>query len=182
MATDDERERLRSYLAAQSAKLSAGEIGARLQEAAGQFFATLEGVDAATAQRRPADGEWSIAEIVDHVALTLDDAADIIRSLARGIHPGRVMTEHTPVNAPVPLPELVQRLRRSQAALAELLAVQPGERYTDLRIADHDFGEINWKGYALILRLHYRDHAQQVLKTLEAVRGTSACSSEDSLA
>ena len=38
----------------------------------------------------------------------------------------------------------------------------------DLRFPEGYFGEINWKEYALILRLHYKDHAGQARKTLEA--------------
>jgi hypothetical protein len=30
-------------------------------------------------------------------------------------------------------------------------------------------GGLNWKGFALILRLHYKDHAQQAHKALETV-------------
>ncbi len=170
MAEESAQQKLRSYLAAQSAKLSAAEIRARLDEAAGEFFAALEGVAEAAAHRRPAEGEWSVAEIVDHVSVTLEDALGIMRTLASGVLPSRPMTvAHAPVNAGRALAELTSQLHARQATLAEFLAAQVGEPHTDLRVADHDFGEINWKGYALILRLHYRDHAQQVTKTLAAV-------------
>ncbi|MBI4636380.1 MAG: DinB family protein [Candidatus Rokubacteria bacterium] len=170
MAQDDDRAKLRSYLAAQSAKLSAPEIGARLEEAAGEFLAALGGVSEGTAHARPADGEWSLAEVVDHVRLTLDEVAGIIRTLAGGALPARAMTiAAQPVNAARPLAELVERLTLSQAAVAEFLRSHGAEPHTDLRLPDNDFGEINWKGYALILRLHYKDHAQQVRKTLEAL-------------
>ncbi|MBI2159937.1 MAG: DinB family protein [Candidatus Rokubacteria bacterium] len=170
MADTNAQQKLQSYLAAQSAKLTAAEIRARLDEAAGEFFASLEGVGEPAAHRRPAEGEWSVAEVVDHVTMTLEDAFGIMRTLASGTRPGRPMTvAHTPVNAARPLAELVSHLHARQAALAEFLAAQAGEPHTDLRVSDDYFGEINWKGYALILRLHYKDHAQQVSKTRAAV-------------
>jgi hypothetical protein len=42
----------------------------------------------------------------------------------------------------------------------------------DLRVPEGYFGELNWKEYALILRLHYKDHAGQARKTLEALGET----------
>jgi hypothetical protein len=44
----------------------------------------------------------------------------------------------------------------------------------DVRIPEGYFGDINWKEYALILRLHYKDHAGQAGKTLAALGGTGA--------
>jgi hypothetical protein len=171
MAEAGGREQLAGYLAAQSAKLPAGEIGRRLDEAARAFVAAVRAVDEAVAHRAPAAGEWSVAEVVDHVTLTLEEVTAIMGTLAAGRRPARTMTvAAAPVNGARPLAELVARLERAQAAAAAFLAAQGDEPHTDLRVADHDFGEINWKGYALILRLHYRDHTEQVRKTLAAVR------------
>ena len=169
MADGNAQQKLQSYLAAQSVKLLAAEIRARLDEAATELFASLEGVGEAAAHTRPAEGEWSVAEVVDHVTLTLDEVASIIRTLAGGVRPSRPMTVAlAPRNAGRPLADLAARLRRSQTALSEFLAAQSSEPHTDLRVPDDYFGEINWKGYALILRLHYKDHAQQVRKTLSS--------------
>lgn len=166
MSEHDEREKLRSYLAAQSAKLSAADIRQRLEEAAAEFFAAVGRATDVAARTPPAAGEWSVAEIVEHVALTLEDVTRIMRALVDGRRPASPMSSHEPVNAGLPLADLVARLRSSRAAAAGLLEAQRGEPNTDLRVAESYFGEINWKGYALILRLHYKDHAQQVQKTL----------------
>ena len=45
------------------------------------------------------------------------------------------------------------------------------EANVDLRIPEGDFGDLNWKGYALILRLHYKDHARQIQKALAPLPG-----------
>ena len=167
---DNDQARLQSYLAAQSAKLSAGEIRERIASAAAEFFGTLDGITDAAAHTRPATGEWSIADILDHLALTMQDAADIMRTLAAG-KPARAFQDHQPRpgQAARPVAELLARLRNAQAGVSEFLAAQGAEPNTEVRVAESYFGETNWKGYALILRLHYRDHAEQVRKTLAAV-------------
>ena len=166
-----EQDQLRSYLAAQSAKLSAAAIRDRVQEAADEFLAAVRGVAEATARKAPAEGEWSVAEVMDHVILTLEEVTAIMRTLAGGSRPARAMTiAAQPVRAAgLPFAELLDRLRLRQAAVSEFLDAERDEPHTDLRVSDNDFGEINWKGYALILRLHYKDHAQQVTKTVAAV-------------
>ncbi len=121
-------------------------------------------------RRTPAAGEWSIAEVVDHVTLTLEDAMRIMRALAAG-RPASPMTDHTPASAGKPLGELVAHLRKRHTAVSEFLTAQTSEPHPALRVADSYFGEINWKGYALILRLHYKDHAQQIQKTRAAIGG-----------
>lgn len=170
MAEPCEPERLRSYLAAQSAKLSAPEIGRRVQEAADEFLATVAGVSDGVAHRRRAAGEWSVAEIVDHVIVTLEEVVGIVRALVAGTRPNP-MSQHRPVDPTRPLGELVRRLRERQAEAVALLATQSPEANVNLRIPEGDFGDLNWKGYALILRLHYKDHARQVQKTLDALHG-----------
>ncbi len=172
MTTESDRERLREYLAAQSAKRSVVEIRERLAEEAERFLAALEGLDDAAAHRRPGADEWSVAEVVDHVTVTLDDVTGVMRALISGLDPRRPMTVGArPATAARPLPELVAALRQSQAAVSALLDGARGEPHTDARVPDHEFGAVNWKAYALILRLHYKDHVEQVRRTAAAVSG-----------
>jgi hypothetical protein len=112
---------------------------------------------------------------VDHVTLTLEDVTAIIRTLMRGELPARQLTiKHPPLNAARPLADLVARLRASHHLIAGMLGSAVPEPHIDLRVPEHDFGEINWKGYALVLRLHYKDHAEQVRRTAAALaRGPS---------
>src|SRR3989304_5121340 len=104
MADADEQAKLRSYLAAQSAKLPAAEIRARLPQGA-QEAPPPAGADAARAHRRPAPGEWSVAEIVDHVAVTLEDVLPLMRTLAGGARPAQGRGgSHGPANDAARLP------------------------------------------------------------------------------
>jgi hypothetical protein len=172
MAEDTQPVQLRSYLAGQSAKRSATEIGQRLDEAAAEFLAAVERAPEAIARTAPAPGEWSVAEIVDHVALTLDDALGIMKALARGERPA-AMAAHPPASAARPLRDLLDGVRARQAAAAAFLAAHAHEPNVDVRVRDDTFGDLNWKGYALILRLHYRDHAEQVRRTVAALASGS---------
>src|SRR5262249_44826397 len=148
MTREDEQAKLRSYLAAQSAKLSAGEIRTRLETAAEEFFAAVGSATDAAAHTPPAPGEWSVAEILDHVTFTLEDATEIMRTLAAG-RPARSFQDHQPRPGMVSIAERLARLRRSQAAVSDLLAACSAEPHTDNRVADGVFGDLNWKGYAL---------------------------------
>src|SRR3989304_3864744 len=105
MADADEQAKLRSYLAAQSAKLPAAEIRARPRGGAPALLAALAGADDARAHRRPAPGEWSVAEIVDHVAVTLEDVLPLMRTLAGAARPAQGRGgSHGPANDAARLP------------------------------------------------------------------------------
>ncbi len=170
MAEASEQDRVRSYLAAQSAKLSAAEVAARVQEAADEFMAPLPAVPEEKRRVAPAPGEWSVAEIVDHVTLTLEEVDELIRQLSSGIVPSQPMTIGVePLNAARPLDDLLDRLQRGQTRLMKLLAKPAIEKYAELRVSESLFGQVNAKGYALILRLHYRSHLEQIRKTLAAI-------------
>lgn len=170
MAEQDEQQKLQGYLRAQGAKLTAEQIRDRIQEAAEELLATVQNVAEPVARRSPAPGEWCLAEILDHIVTTQERLTGIISGLVAGRKPSAPMEiGATSGMAALPWPELLARLRRSQAALSAVLSANRHEPNVDLRVPEGYFGEINWKGYALILRLHYKDHAGQARKTLEAL-------------
>ena len=174
MAEQDEQQKLQGYLRSQGAKLSAEQIRDRIQESADEFLGFVEGVGDAIARKSPAPGEWSLAEILDHVIHTQERITGVIGGLVAGRKPGAPLeTGATSGIASLPWAELLARLRRSQTALSALLTANRHEPHVDLRVLEGYFGELNWKEYALILRLHYKDHAGQARKTLEAVRGNA---------
>ena len=174
MAEQDEQQKLQGYLRAQGAKLSAEQIRDRIQEAADEFLGVVEGVGEPVARKSPAAGEWSLAEVLDHVVFTLERITGVIGGLVLGRKPPEPLeTGATSGIASQPWSDLLARLRRSQAALSAVLTANRHEPHVDLRVPEGYFGELNWKEYALILRLHYKDHAGQALKTLGAVRGNA---------
>ena len=175
MAEQDEQQKLQGYLRSQGAKLSAEQIRDRIQEAADEFLGVVEGVGEPVARKSPATGEWSLAEVLDHVVFTLERITGVIAGLVSGRKPPAPLeTGATSGIAGLPWRDLLARLRRSQASLSALLTANRHEPQADLRVPEGYFGELNWKEYALILRLHYKDHAGQALKTLEALGATGS--------
>ncbi|HXH84558.1 MAG TPA: DinB family protein, partial [Candidatus Tectomicrobia bacterium] len=74
-----ERRRAIEYLTVRADALTAKEIRARVRAAADDLDAALEGVDEAVARAPGAPGEWTIAQVVDHVAQTTIRVADELR-------------------------------------------------------------------------------------------------------
>ncbi|MEK7362885.1 MAG: DinB family protein [candidate division NC10 bacterium] len=175
MAEQDEQQKLQGYLRSQGAKLSAEQIRDRIQEASDEFLGVVQGATEALVRKAPAPGEWSLAEILDHLVTTEERITGVINGLVAGRKPPAPLEiGATSGIASQPWPELLVRLSRSQAALSALLTANRHEPHVDLRFPEGYFGDINWKEYALILRLHYKDHAGQARNTLEALGGTGA--------
>lgn len=174
MAEQGEQQKLQGYLRSQGAKLSAEQIRDRIQEAADEFLAVIQDVGEPVARKSPAAGDWSLAEVLDHVVYTLERITGVIGGLVSGRKPPAPLeTGATSGIAGLPWRDLLARVGRSQAALSALLTANRHEPHVDLRVLEGYFGDVNWKEYALILRLHYKDHAGQARKTLEALGGTS---------
>ena len=165
MAEQDEQQKLQGYLRSQGAKLSAEQVRDRIQEASDEFLGVVQGAPEALVRKAPAAGEWSLAELLDHVVFTLERITGVIGGRKP---PAPLEIGATSGIAGLPWRDLLTRLSRSQAALSALLTANHHEPHVDLRVPEGDFGELNWKEYALILRLHYKDHAGQARKTLEA--------------
>src|SRR3970282_1159423 len=164
-----EQQKLDGDLRSQGAKLSAEQVRDRIQEASDEFVGVVQGAREALVRKAPAAGEWSLAEVLDHVVFTLERVTGVIGGLVAGRKPPAPLEiGATSGIATLAWPELLARLSRGQAALSALLTANHHEPHVDLRVPEGDFGELNWKEYALILRLHYKDHAGQARKTLEA--------------
>jgi hypothetical protein len=157
-----------------------------------QSFETLEkflrAADPARAARRAWPAEWSLHEIVDHVVETHRPSRDELRELLAG---------HRPAGPPIPASlqsadplarpwaALLDDLARVHADIVADLARAPDDSPTDTRArvvvimnAEATDGstvplawedEIDWKAYAVFLRLHAVDHLNQARKVLAAL-------------
>lgn len=173
MPEQDEQQKLQGYLRSQGAKLSAEQIRDRIQEAADEFLGIVRDVSESVTRRSPAPGEWSLAEILDHVIHTHERITRVIDGLVAGWKPAAPLESSATCGiAGLPWQDLLGRLQRSQSGLSALLTANRHEPNADLRVPEGYFGDVSWKEYALILRLHYKDHAGQARKTLEALQAT----------
>jgi hypothetical protein len=179
-ADADARARVLAYLRTRAASLDAPRLRARIRAAAAEFDAAVRDLTEAEARRAAPDGGWSVAQIVDHVAQSTVRGAEELRHLLAGRRPpGPPVYEGLLSGAAhrVPWSELLAGVREASAAVDAVLeplgpswagpaaltvpailvagpgAGAPGTPFT---------AELTWKEYALVLRLHFLDHREQV--------------------
>ncbi|MGH7279536.1 MAG: DinB family protein, partial [Candidatus Rokuibacteriota bacterium] len=138
-------------------------------------------------------GEWSLAEIADHVLETHRAALDEFRCLVAGQRPpGPPVPAALRSKAPPlrPWAWLLREMKRTHADLLTLLESVPADFATEARaevvmvinVAGEGGGpvtvewveELDWKAYAIVLRLHAIDHMNQAKKVLTALTGAPA--------
>src|SRR5262249_52291414 len=164
-----------------AASLDASRIRARVRAGGAEFEAALAGLEEPIARRPAQPGEWTIAQVVDHVAQSTIRAAEELRHLLAGRRPpGPPIYEGLLSGAAhrVPWPELLEGLREASAAFdgvrAEAaehppadegmtaFAILPAGTPEPGRDAEVFAADLTWKEYALVQRLHYVDHREQI--------------------
>jgi hypothetical protein len=192
------RARLVEHLRTRAAALDAPGLRARVRAAAGELTAALDGVDEAAARRTVIPGAWTCAQVVDHVAQsTVRAAEELAHLLADRRPPGPPVYEGLLSGAAhrVPWAELREGLAEAIAALdAQLAEAQrqaPARSTATVRAvlvvpaspddppeAGAPFTvELDWKAYALVQRLHFLDHREQV-RRLRAAGGRGDAAEE----
>lgn len=168
MVTDDVRERVLSYIRHQAGK-SREAIVALVSASQAQLLEVVSGVDEATAARSPAEGEWSIRELLRHVIAAEDGVSGMVSELAVG----RPRAAMRPVAAKVEddtAAALVERLRSSNQRLLDAIASLPAEPNTTAVAMHPFFGDLNCLEWAVFQRVHDADHTQHAQKILAVVR------------
>jgi hypothetical protein len=180
--SDSARTRPVDYLRTRAASLDAPRIRARVRTAGLELEAALSGMGEGDVRRAVRPGEWTVAQVVDHVAQSTVRAAEELRHLLAGRRPpGPPVYEGLLSGAAhrVPWPELMEGLRQAKAELDAVLAETarrppPGDGGptvpTILTTGAPDAGggvelvaaELGWKEYALVQRLHFLDHREQI--------------------
>jgi hypothetical protein len=177
-------EHLLETLRARARELDAGALRARVRAAAHDFAGTLTGLAEADARRTLGAGEWTIAQVADHVAQSTVRGAEELRHLVDGRRPpGPPVYEALGSGAAhrVPWLELVEGVHEAAAALDAVLEAAARRPPPDdppatarailvLPPAPADppgaettlAAELDWKEYAFVLRLHFLDHRRQV--------------------
>ena len=179
-----EAMRMVDYLRSRSTALDMKGIRERVRAAADELERVVAAVSSEEARLRPIPNQWTIAEVVDHIAQTQIRAAEELRHLFRGRRPpGPPVYEalRSGAAAWAPWPELVEGLRSANRELLDLLGSSPESEASDKArvrtilvvtrtLPDGKVGpqifveELNWREYAILQRLHLRDHRTQVKK------------------
>jgi hypothetical protein len=187
-AISPERQKALDYLTVRAAAMPGEQVIARFRAAVGELEALLEDFHEAEARTEVIPGEWTAAQVVDHLAQTTARNAEELRHLLDGRRPPAPPVYEALVSGAahrVPWPDLKAELAEANAELEALLARaarQEPEAGLTIRtilvinrtLADgnvepeHFDAELGWKGYALTARLHVLDHRTQVRKLLRA--------------
>ncbi len=184
-----EQIKAREYLHHKGTLLAPKVIRDRVSAAFSATEDFLGGVVEAEARRRPAPGEWSVQEVLDHLVLTHRPSIEELRSLLRGERPaGGPIPASLQSKAPLDRrwAELVGELKRHHSEVLAILAKVPDGFTSDARAPAvlvinaknpdgsesplHWVEELDWKAYAVIFRLHEVDHLNQAKRALAAVR------------
>ena len=175
-----ERDRMVDYLRTRAAALAPAEIRARFRAAGGEFDAALAGLTEAEARRMPGAGEWSVAQVADHLAQTMIRSADELRHLVAGRRPPAPPVYDALTSGGglwAPWEELLDGVRSANAAFDDALgaaaSIDPAasETIRTILVAGSEVfpAELDWKQYALVQRLHLLDHRTQVRKLRAAL-------------
>jgi len=182
------RARVREYLRDNGTLAPTAAIRRRVATAFENLEKFLRAADAARAARRAWPAEWSLHEIADHVVQTHWPSRDELRDLLAGRRPaGPPIPASLQSKDPLarPWPALLEDLARVHADIVADLAAAPDDFPTSVRApvvvvmnAEATDGttvplswedEIDWKAYAVFLRLPAIDHLNQARKVLAAL-------------
>ncbi len=185
--------RMLEYLNARASELSVAQIRERIRAAAQELESAVAAVDPADARRRPIEGKWNIAEVVDHISQTQIRGAEELRHLMAGRRPPlppvyealrsgagqwapwQMLTEelHAANQAMVTLLESAKEEVPSpptiRTVMVTLRAVAGGGTAAQIY-----FAELEFKQYALLQRLHLLDHRTQIKKLRASLSAASA--------
>ena len=182
------RARARDYLRDNGTLAPTAVIRRRVATAFDNLEKFLRAVDPARAARRAWPDEWSLHEIADHLLETHRPSRDELRELLAGRRPAGPPIPASLMSKDAfarPWPTLLDELAGVHADIVADLAAAPDALPTDVRAevvvvmnAETTDGrtvpltwpdEIDWKAYAVFLRLHAIDHLNQARKVLAAL-------------
>ena len=182
------RARVRDYLRDNGTLAPTALIRRRVTTAFENLEHFLRAADPTRAARRAWPAEWSLHEIADHVVQTHRPSRDELLDLLAGRRPaGPPIPASLQSKDPLarPWPALLDDLARVHADIVADLAAAPDDFPTHVRApvivvinAEATDGstvplswddEIDWKAYAVFLRLHAIDHLNQARKVLTAL-------------
>jgi hypothetical protein len=159
-----EAQRIRGYLVSQAAKLTIPELVDKLRRDALPLRAAAGRVPADRFGERPAEGEWSAAEVFTHVLEMTEHGDAAIGAIIAGGQPMRVRDAVSGrVAAGLEGAEDYWRAFESlrEPFYARVLEAR-GDEHLDVTISHPTFGPLNWREWMLFMRVHDLDHMRQI--------------------
>lgn len=160
-----EAERIRSYLIAQAAKLPLPSLIEKVRTDTTPLKDAAAIVPADRFTERPAEGEWSAAEVWTHILEMNEHGAKAIPAIiARGEIPPRaddVISGETRAGLSTGQDYYANYLSRRETLLT-YVASATGDEHLDVKIHHFMFGDLNWREWLLFMRVHDLDHLRQL--------------------
>jgi hypothetical protein len=159
-----EAQRIRGYLVTQAAKLTIPELVEKLRRDVLPLRAAASRIPAARFDERPAEEEWSAAEVFTHVLEMTEHGDAAIGAIIAGGQPMRVRDA---VSGKVAdgLTGAEDYWRAFQALrepfYARVLRAR-GDEHLEVTLQHPTFGPLNWREWLLFMRVHDLDHMRQI--------------------
>ncbi len=167
-----ELDRIRGYLVAQANKLSIPDLVEKVRADVAPLRAAADVVPAARFTDRPAEGEWSGAEVWTHIVQMNEHGATAITGI---LDEGRLPEPASDIISGETLEGLQTGreyyeafLERREQLLARVSAATGGEPL-DVKIDHAMFGSLNWREWLLFMRVHDLDHLRQLQSVAAAL-------------
>ena len=168
-----ENDRVRGYLIAQANKLSVPELVEKVRNDTVPLKQAATIVPANRLSERPAEGEWSAAEVWTHILEMNEHGARAIPAIIeRAELPERVsdtISGETRAELETGEQYYAAYLRRREELLARVLEAN-GDEHLDMKINHTMFGDLSWREWLLFMRVHDLDHLRQ-LQNIAATLG-----------
>ena len=164
---DDEIQRVSSYLLAQGEKYRWLELWPRVVAARIEFLNTLNRVTPEQAAWKPAEDDWSIEEVAQHVLDGSRRCADLVTQLSLGREPTLTPQEIGAIDpaqraADLPFPDLVDALLVDARAFGNVIDGLPEPPAFEPTRPHPFFGELHGRAWFMFQRVHDLDHVNQV--------------------
>ena len=170
MVSEDVAARVTSYIQHQGTKSSDALVDL-VSGSQARFLETVGGLSDDVASRSPAEGEWSVRELMLHVLAAETGVTRLVEGLARGEAPAReARPGGTAPDDGRPFVELVDQLRGVNASMLAAIRGLPAEPDLSTKSPHPFFGPLNCREWAAFQRVHDEDHIQHAAKILAAVR------------
>ena len=161
---DEARQTVVSYLAHQGKK-DVSAVVEVIERERRRLLDLLGDISQEQAEFVPSPGQWSIRDVVRHVAGSERGVARIIAELAGAVEPAEA-----PAVAGQSLTELCRELKEARVQLLQVVQRLGQDANLDAKHEHPFFGSLNWKEWLAFQRVHDGDHIQQI----EAVQRSSS--------
>ena len=157
---DEARQTVISYLGHQGKK-DVSAIVEVIERERRRLVGVLAGLSQEQAEFVPSAGQWSIRDVVEHVAAAERGVVEVIARLA-----GVAAPSAGPPAAGQSLTKLRSHLTAVRSELLNLVEPLPQDANLGAKDDHPFFGPLNWKEWLAFQRVHDGDHIEQI----EAIR------------